>query len=158
MMKLKFVIALLAMAGCFGACGSFESNSNPKDLLDVAKNDTGRMEVLNDLISDMQGIWRSEDNPKDELWIQGDKFTTVYDGKEVEKKRLLWYTTCPGDCTQSPDINKMLCFSLETDLSAACFHLISVSKKKIVYTQIPAAEKILTYTKTMDIPKQGTPQ
>ena len=158
MMKLKFVIALLALAGCFGACESFEGSNNPKDLLDAAKNDTEKMEVLNDLSSDMQGIWRAEDNPKSELWIQGDKFTFVYDGKEGEKKRLLWYTVCPTDCTQSPDVNKMLCFSLETDLNAACFHLISVSKKKLVYAQIPAAEKTLTYLKTMDIPKQGTPQ
>ncbi len=158
MMKLKFVIALLAMAGCFGACEALEGSSNPKDLLDAAKNDSERMEILNDLSSDMQGIWRSEDNPKAELWIQGDKFTSVYEGKEVEKKRLLWYTKCPADCTQSPDANKMLCFSLESDLSAGCFHLISVSKKKMVYSQIPGGETTYTYTKTMDIPKQGTPQ
>jgi len=158
MMKLKFVIALLAIAGCFGACESFEGNSNPKDLLNAAKTDDERMKVLNNLSSQLQGIWRSEDDPKSELWIQGDKFTSVYEGKEVEKKRLLWYTNCPGECGQGPETNEMLCFTLETDLGATCYNMVSLSNKKLAYTQLPGTGKTLSYTKTMDIPKQGTPQ
>ncbi len=159
MMQLKFVIALLAIAGVFGACESSESSSDTKKLLDAAKSDTEKMMILNDLSMTLQGIWRSEDDPKSELRIQGDQFFSIYDGKELSKERLLWYTECPVNCSAGQDLSDVLCFTLEdAELKAICYKVISISKKRLQYTSLSGTGKTLSYEKVGEIPKKETPQ
>ncbi|MDZ4681396.1 MAG: hypothetical protein SH848_21480 [Saprospiraceae bacterium] len=159
MMQLKFVIALLAIAGIFWTCESSESNSDTKQLLDAAKSDTEKMMILNDLSSTLQGIWQSEDDPKSKLRIQGDQFFSIYDGNEISKDRLLWYPQCPGDCSAGQDLSDVLCFTLEdAELKAICYKLISVSKKRLQYTSLSGTGKTLSYKKVGEIPKKETPQ
>lgn len=157
-MKLKFVFVLSVMTTCFWACESDESGSNPKQLLDAAQGEEDKMKVLDNLSLQLQGIWRSDDDKKSELRIQGDKFTSVYDGKEVSKERLMWYIQCPTICSQGQDSTKLLCFTLENELRSLCFNLVNLSKEKLSYSQLPGTGNTLSYTKIMDIPKQGTPE
>lgn len=158
MMKLKFVIALLVTAGSFWACERSENVVNPKSLLDAAKTEDEKLMVLDELSLKMQGLWRSDDDAKAELRVQGDKFTSVYDGKEVSKERLLWYIKCPDICVQGRDTSKTLCFTLGTDQTATCYNLVSISKTELTYSPLVGSGNTLSYTKIMDIPKQGTPQ
>ncbi len=156
MMKLKIVASTLSLIVCFTACQS--GGPSPKSLLDKADGDMAQMKVLGDLTTLMQGTWRSDDDPKNELRIQGDKFISIYDGKEVANDRLIWHIDCPHDCTQGmEDVTEILCFKLENEQGASCFGLLNVSDKQMEYTSMPGTGKTLNYTKTGEIPKPTPP-
>jgi|APTNR8051073442_1049403.scaffolds.fasta_scaffold07550_3 hypothetical protein len=154
MMKRKFVVALLAIAGCFWACES-ESDNNPKLLLDGVTDEMAQYKVLGDLHRQIQGMWRSDDDSKSELRIEGDKVTSIYDGKQVSEERFVWDIKCSLSCSQGQeDLSQTLCFKLETTSNATCYGFVSLSEKKLKYSMMPGAGKTLSYTKTGDLTKK----
>lgn len=154
MMKRKFVVTLMAIAACFWACES-ERDSNPKLLLDAATDEMAQYKVLGDINRQMQGIWRSDDDSKSELRIEGDKVTSIYDGKQVSEDRFAWDLKCALACSQGMgDLSQTLCFKLETENNATCYSFVSLSEKKLKYTLLSGTGKTLSYTKTGDLTKK----
>lgn len=84
--------------------------------------------ALNATLENMQGKWKSEENPTIEMEVKGDKFTTYKDGKMISEEKFVFHNRCPKSCFKENQSGNTFCFTLSDGNITNCYLVRELQK------------------------------